>query len=1682
MNNKQILIEAIKNLNKAKAPARKKDVVINQRQPSYMQQTSLPTAKKGGESEEREFVNSQEHGIDTPIYADLDVRKSKIHGQGVFSNQPIKEGTVVGISHVRKEFEKDGEMYQAPFPSKILGLYNHNKENPNITEIDNGDYISIIAIRNIQPGEELIANYYNNDIKDLEKPEDFKNELAEAGIGGSVNNRVLRDLDRDLKDPRRSRRFSKSLLATNQLFAPNYLFNKPSSRRIYNPNAKYFRNGGFTQNDLINYDGPRDYSYLLDEAYSKFPGLEVMKDDLKILGDPSFTRDATGIGDIEFFGKNDTSFTYPTGLEYPNPNPGGYGIPFNPKTTNSQGIALDMLHGMDEASPEYKKLKKEFGTAFMNSKFKKDFEEEVKWLKKEVGEDKYNEWYDSDDVFFDHSYIDGIIRNLLYEGTAEDFKRDRYWDKAQEMYLADPGMKETFGNLKKHLTTEPVTPDQYIQAELSGEEIQKYVDGGYIVEEVKLPKAKFGFGVPKLPNGIPKLPNGFKGFKGIDISKPKSLGNLTTNQLENILKYADVSDAYQNNVVNSEQLKAVIKAGENAHAQLFDDKVVSYLAQNSEDPMKFTVPGENFDLDAIRALPQHIAYHALHGSNISNMLRNSVEDYVRDPYAMFDLNFENDLEKMSELNGGTIRFPIKEVYHGFGSDADFNFENLELDRSKIPVEKLKTNTTTGKSSKFANWKLGEDIIGPRSKHQFGLYASYNLQGLRDPASSYSDNALSNSLALRLRPEEALKDTRSLIKNIELDDNVKLLHVGYKDENNNLKVKEIFRDILDIGKDNIGLPTFAGGISGDLNLTPKAAKRLKEKYDYDGLIYPSFGELVITNKDVIKGVKDRDFKMFDYQNPLDYYMSSLRTSNANLDKMLNVTGGLRNLTTLNDYYHPEYSRFRLPKDGPSRAWPQIEVPSYWPTDDPSSKRLQDELLGNWFRQKFVWGRGASDNVSSYIHDKNHPDFPIKDREYNYPFDESWYEKLHPENLPFIKKEGGELLKANGGKIIKTVLKPPKSPIKTRIGTNLKNLNLTKNSYFSDINNAISFYKPRIDNIVNEQLKWIESPEYIKRREATTGESKEEIVNSVKKQSEILNLIDLNKSFNIKPLSEGVLGSAQVNNKSFLGNKIFGAKPQINLDQNMFFTDPLQTLGTAKHETIHLSDPFFYSGTEFPFETAYNNYPFLNIDKPNLTFGQKFMNKFIDPSLPNNLISNKDLKEELSDWEYNIDKMEQKVRFKKLNDVIRQDLGLGKMYGSQPQLTIDNINKWISDRGTPLELSNYLDNSGLYDVNALLKGHSKSKDYSRTNLLDQLNKAWGLAAPLGLGLGYTMDEDSDSSYKYGGSLPKAKWGISGASWPPKFNLPFHSGLKYNKNGSISKIYNPYFKKWQEPRANVNALNELLNIGHANRELANEWNIRDINNIAKKSLQIIDPKKYDKESTLEYVKWHQEFAKLKESTIDKVADLKIEGNPLPPHEQRDLYEKFNSWLSVNTPPLQLDHMRNTSYSGLRDLSDKSKELVNRQIDDLNPHFDNFNIRKKYDLGINNMFKKLSFLEKLKSFRPKHDFGSSMYDSIAEDYNNVRDVWERDYPSINKEREMLEKLREYDLSTEPSQQKMIDDYQELFHNIMTPLQHTDIDLPNDGDELIGFQNGGVVELGDEVDEPTMQRLKKQGYTFEKV
>ena len=191
-----------------------------------------------------------------------------------------------------------------------------------------------------------------------------------------------------------------------------------------------------------------------DQVYSRFPALRNMGE-VTFKADPEFTREATGIGDIEYFGPGEdrTQITYPNSFVYPHPKVGTHGIVYNPETNNAQSIALDMLHGLGKDDKNYEKLRNKFGESYMNSIFREDFERDVKMFKEEIGEDKFNEWYDDDKDYFNQSYVDGIIRNLLFEGSPEDFKESRYWEGAREGYLSQPGLKETFNALEGYLKT-----------------------------------------------------------------------------------------------------------------------------------------------------------------------------------------------------------------------------------------------------------------------------------------------------------------------------------------------------------------------------------------------------------------------------------------------------------------------------------------------------------------------------------------------------------------------------------------------------------------------------------------------------------------------------------------------------------------------------------------------------------------------------------------------------------------------------------------------------------------------------------------------------------------------------------------------------------------------------------------------------------------------------------------------------------------------------------------------------------------------------------------------------------------------------------------------------------------------------------------------------------------------------
>lgn len=253
MYNKKVLIDSLKKLGSAKAPTQKKDMIIdpmgqwahpgeNTRIPSNnitMDNVPYPVYADPNVGPSRMMYPEQEYNFPGADYVDeypqmksggnklnhVVVKQSKIPGanEGLFSNQSFRKGQLIGLAH------SNGQPV-----GKIGNMHNHSDQ-PNMYSVKHGDERYVYAKRDIQPGEELTTNYRLQ--PELEQPEDFMRK------GGSTPK---------LPNKKNSRAYSRSLDATNRLFAEHPWFKKTKSRKnkIYDPNAKYYQDGGTSYSNL----------------------------------------------------------------------------------------------------------------------------------------------------------------------------------------------------------------------------------------------------------------------------------------------------------------------------------------------------------------------------------------------------------------------------------------------------------------------------------------------------------------------------------------------------------------------------------------------------------------------------------------------------------------------------------------------------------------------------------------------------------------------------------------------------------------------------------------------------------------------------------------------------------------------------------------------------------------------------------------------------------------------------------------------------------------------------------------------------------------------------------------------------------------------------------------------------------------------------------------------------------------------------------------------------------------------------------------------------------------------------------------------------------------------------------------------------------------------------------------
>jgi SET domain-containing protein len=94
-----------------------------------------------------------------PLPRSVTIKKSFIEGLGLFANKTISQNTLLGISHV-----KDDRFENGYIRTPLGGFVNHS-DIPNCEFYNDGDFIMLRAIRNINEGNELTAEYWLYNIK-----------------------------------------------------------------------------------------------------------------------------------------------------------------------------------------------------------------------------------------------------------------------------------------------------------------------------------------------------------------------------------------------------------------------------------------------------------------------------------------------------------------------------------------------------------------------------------------------------------------------------------------------------------------------------------------------------------------------------------------------------------------------------------------------------------------------------------------------------------------------------------------------------------------------------------------------------------------------------------------------------------------------------------------------------------------------------------------------------------------------------------------------------------------------------------------------------------------------------------------------------------------------------------------------------------------------------------------------------------------------------------------------------------------------------------------------------------------------------------------------------------------------------------------------------------------------------
>jgi hypothetical protein len=256
----------------------------------------------------------------------------------------------------------------------------------------------------------------------------------------------------------------------------------------------YVSNGVTSLNDI-----KKDYNSFAPGGpidTSKWKALDNV--DFKAIPDSTYTREKTGIGSIEFFHKDNLDgITYPNGYFREHPSPGENVILYDPKTNDEQDIRLDALHVMPQ-DPVYADLLAMYRLAANDGDVAHQADRDYKYYVDTYGMDKALKTFDAKDPqqlwerLFDNA-ADGLLRNMLIEGTPEYIESKRYYPNKQQLREWNSHLVPYIDEIQKYLETgerpwymlEPAVVTAEAK-KANGGKLNNFDDGGIIDTSIPL--------------------------------------------------------------------------------------------------------------------------------------------------------------------------------------------------------------------------------------------------------------------------------------------------------------------------------------------------------------------------------------------------------------------------------------------------------------------------------------------------------------------------------------------------------------------------------------------------------------------------------------------------------------------------------------------------------------------------------------------------------------------------------------------------------------------------------------------------------------------------------------------------------------------------------------------------------------------------------------------------------------------------------------------------------------------------------------------------------------------------------------------------------------------------------------------------------------------------------------------